>query len=82
MIAMKQVSFTEAKARLSSVVDDARNGQATVITRHGREEAVVVPFSQWQSLTGGASLWDYLTNAPIDGRELTRSPSKMRDFEF
>lgn len=79
---MKEVPLSEAKARLSSVIDDARQGEATVITRHGKKEAVVVAFERWSDLTSSATVWDLLTNAPVDGRDLTRSRTKTRDFDF
>ncbi|MDR4308219.1 type II toxin-antitoxin system Phd/YefM family antitoxin [Chelatococcus sambhunathii] len=79
---MREVSFSEAKARLSSVVDAAKEGEATVITRHGRKEAVVLSYEEWAQASGPRSLWEMLLNAPIDGRELETSRSKMRDVDL
>src|SRR2546425_646352 len=39
---MRQIQLKDAKATLSSVVDDAVHGEPSIITRHGKPEAVVV----------------------------------------
>jgi len=41
----------DAKARLSEVIDRARNEGPQTITRHGREHAVVVSMETYRSLT-------------------------------
>lgn len=53
---MQEIQLREAKATLSAVVDQARAGQPSVITRHGRPEAVVVSFEEWQRLSEVPSL--------------------------
>ncbi|MGD0680068.1 MAG: type II toxin-antitoxin system prevent-host-death family antitoxin [Polyangiaceae bacterium] len=40
---MKRMSVAEAKAHFSELVADARRGKKTVILRHGRPAAAVVP---------------------------------------
>ena len=40
---MEKVQLFEAKARLSELVDRAEAGRETVITRHGRAVARIVP---------------------------------------
>jgi prevent-host-death family protein len=47
---VEELQLHEAKATLSAVVDQARAGQPSVITRHGRPEAVVVSFKEWRRL--------------------------------
>ena len=42
----------EAKARFSQVVDQAKAGQAQIVTRRGEEAAVVVGIEQWKALNG------------------------------
>jgi prevent-host-death family protein len=42
--AMREIQLREAKATLSAVVDEAVRGQPSVITRHGKPEAVVLSF--------------------------------------
>lgn len=43
---MKTVQLRDAKATLSKLVDEAADGEPTIITRHGRPDAVLVPFSK------------------------------------
>ena len=45
---MRKIQLKDAKASLSSVVNDAVRGQPAVITRHGRPEAVVLGFREWE----------------------------------
>jgi prevent-host-death family protein len=40
---MKRMSVAQAKAHFSELVADARRGKKTVILRHGRAAAAVVP---------------------------------------
>jgi antitoxin Phd len=80
-IAMKEIAFTEAKARLSRIVDEAKNGEPTIITRHGRKEAVVVSFEDWKKATSRPFLWDMLTNGAADGREQPRDQSAARKID-
>jgi prevent-host-death family protein len=40
---MKRMSVAEAKAHFSELVADARRGKRTVILRHGKPAAAVVP---------------------------------------
>jgi prevent-host-death family protein len=40
---MKKMSVAEAKARFSELITDARRGKRTVILRHGKPAAAVVP---------------------------------------
>jgi prevent-host-death family protein len=40
---MKQVTATEAKAKLLALLDEVENGEEIVITRHGRTIARITP---------------------------------------
>ena len=42
---MKQASLAEAKAHLSKIVEDASRGVQTMIHRHGKPIAVVIPIA-------------------------------------
>lgn len=44
----------EAKQRFSSVVEAARNDGPQVVTRHGREVAVVLSMDDYRALGGGS----------------------------
>lgn len=61
---MKELQLKDAKATLSAVVDRARAGEATVITRHGRKEAVLVSFEEWQRLSAVPGFADLLLAFP------------------
>lgn len=43
---MQERQLREAKATLSAVIDQARQGHPTTITRHGHPEAVVLSFEE------------------------------------
>jgi len=40
---MRKIQLKDAKANLSAVVDQATQGKPSVITRHGKPEAVALP---------------------------------------
>ncbi len=63
---MREIQLRAAKATLSAVVDDAVRGVPSVITRHGRPEAVLVGFAEWQRLANVPSFGRLLMSAPLD----------------
>jgi antitoxin Phd len=48
--AMREIELKDAKALLASLVDDATQGEPSIITRHGKPEAVIVGFEEWERL--------------------------------
>jgi prevent-host-death family protein len=62
---MREIQLKDAKATLSAVVDDAVAGQPSVITRHGKREAVVVGLKEWERLTQVPSFGRLLMSAPL-----------------
>ncbi len=48
---MREIQLRDAKASLSAVVDEAMQGKPAVITRHGKRQAVVVSYEEWQRLS-------------------------------
>jgi prevent-host-death family protein len=48
---MREIQLRDAKARLSAVVDDVVRGEPAVITRHGKREAVILSFQEWERLS-------------------------------
>lgn len=80
---MHEIQLREAKATLSAVIDKARDGEPSIITRHGRPEAVVMGFEEWQRLTKYHSFADLLLSAPIDEDTIPeRLKGGMRDIDF
>jgi len=48
---MKSIQLKDAKATLSAVVDEAVAGRPSLITRHGKKEAVVISFAEYERLS-------------------------------
>ena len=67
---MREIQLKDAKATLSSVVDDAVQGEPSIITRHGRPEAVVVGFKEWERLVRVPSFGRLLMSAPISAEDI------------
>ena len=77
---MRKIQLRDAKANLSSVVDQATRGKPSVITRHGKPEAVVLGFGDWQRLSNVPSFGRLLMSAPlIDGDLPERGTAPLRD---
>jgi antitoxin Phd len=80
---MQEIQLKDAKASLSAVVDRAVAGNPSVITRHGRPEAVVVSWAEWQRLRNVPSFGRLLMSAPIepgDIPERDRTPHRSEEF--
>jgi antitoxin Phd len=73
---MKEIQLREAKATLSAVVDGAVRGEPALITRHGRPEAVVVSYQEWQRLSRIPSFGRLLMVAPLEKGDLPRRSRK------
>ncbi len=67
---MHEIQLREAKATLSAVVDSARHGEPSIITRHGKPEAVVISFEEWQRLSRVPSFGRLLMAAPVEPGDL------------
>lgn len=67
---MKEVQLKDAKATLSAVVDQAVAGKPTIITRHGRKEAVLISFAEWQRISKVPSFANLLLAFPGDPDDL------------
>lgn len=67
---MKEIQLKDAKATLSSVVDQAKQGHPAVITRHGRKEAVILSFEEYQKLSTVPSLGELLAAFPGEEGDL------------
>jgi antitoxin Phd len=72
----RKIRLRDAKATLSSVVDDAVAGKPSVITRHGRREAVVVGLKEWERLAQVPSFGRLLMSAPLSIADLPRRNRK------
>ena len=64
-------TVAEAKAKFSEVLDQARSQGPQVITKHGRDTAVVVASEEWQRKTKRVgSLAEFFASSPLRGSGL------------
>ena len=62
---MQHVQLKDAKAKLSSLVDASLTGEGSIITRHGKAEAVLISFTEWQRVSKIPSFATLLMSAPL-----------------
>ncbi len=78
--AMREIQLKDAKASLSAVVDEVMQGKPTVITRHGKRQAVVVSYEEWERLSHVPTFGRLLMEAPLTADDLqsrdTSAPRK------
>ncbi len=79
---MREIQLRDAKATLSAVIDTAKRGEPTVITRHGRREAVVLSFVEWERLSQVPSFGRLLMAAPLEPGDLDRNADPPRAVDF
>ena len=80
---MRKIQLRDAKASLSAVVDNAIQGKPSVITRHGKREAVVIGYAEWERLSHVPSFGRLLMSAPVEVTDLpprSRTPIRNADF--
>jgi prevent-host-death family protein len=78
---MREIQLREAKASLSAVVDDAVRGNPAIITRHGRPEAVILSFSEWEKLAHIPSFGQLLMASPLTAGDLPeRNQAPLREI--
>jgi prevent-host-death family protein len=77
-------TVTDAKARLSEVVEKARCDGPQVITKNGRSTAVLVSIEEWERKTArSGSLAEFLLASPLRGvgLDLERSKDDARETQ-
>ena len=80
---MREIQLRDAKARLSSVVDAAIQGEPAIITRHGRKQAVILSFAEWERLPRVPSFGRLLMEAPLEVDDLPmRNAEPMRPVDL
>lgn len=67
---MKEIQLRDAKATLSSVVDDALHGEVSIITRHGRKEAVIMSYEAYKRLSDVPSFGWLLIHSPLEDGDI------------
>jgi prevent-host-death family protein len=79
---MQEVQLRRAKATLSALIDEAKRGEPSIITRHGKPEAVVIGYEEWQRLAHLPSFGRLLMSAPLDpDTEVARDQSGLRPLD-
>jgi prevent-host-death family protein len=74
---MRTISTFEAKNKLSEVIASAERGEPQVITKNGREAAVLISYGEFQRLTAKKeSLSDFLLDSPLRGAKIDLTRSK------
>jgi prevent-host-death family protein len=80
---MREIQLKDAKAKLSAVVDQAAQGEPSIITRHGKPEAVVLGFADWERLCNVPSFGRLLMSAPLEPNDLpARDQVPMRETDL
>jgi len=75
----------EAKARFSELVKQALTQGAQIVTRHGKNVVVVMPYHDYEELTRPReSLSQFLRESPLGGSQLLieRDRSLPREVEI
>jgi len=73
---MREIQLKDAKATLSAVVDQAVRGNPAIITRHGRKEAVVLSFDEYEKLSHVPSFGRLLAFFPGDEDDIPARTGK------
>jgi len=74
---MRKLSTFDAKNRLSEVIAAAESGEPQIITKNGKEMAVVISVREFRRLTARAdSLNDFLLKSPLRDSDLNLTRSK------
>jgi prevent-host-death family protein len=80
---MESIQIRDAKARFSSLIEAAEHGRPTLITRHGKPAAVVVPVEDARRLypERPSSFVDLLLSFP-GGVEFERDQTPPREVDL
>ena len=77
---MKEFQMRDAKAALSELVENAANGEAAVIIRHGKPRAVILGIEEWNRLRNVPSFGRLLASAPLEDADLPpRDTAPLRE---
>lgn len=80
---MRERPLPDVEARLSAVIDDVVRGEPIIIAGHGRPQAVILGFAEWERLSCVPSFGRLLMAAPVqDGDLPERNASPLRPMEF
>jgi antitoxin Phd len=77
-----ELQLRDAEATLSAVIDRARRGEPSIITRHGKPAAVVLGFEDWERLSRVPSFGRLLMAAPLEPGDLERDEAPLRGADL
>lgn len=79
---MKEAQLKDVKATFSAIVDQALAGEPTVVTRHGRKEAVVLSFEEYERLSKVPTFGELLAAFPGEAEDIPeRSQKASRSYK-
>jgi antitoxin Phd len=82
-VLMREIQLRDAKASLSAVVDEAVAGKPAIITRHGKRQAVVIGYEEWERLSHVPTFGRLLMAAPLTTDDLpSRNDSGVRNSDL
>ena len=77
---MRRKGAEEARNQLPELLDAAEKGRSTIITRHGRPVAALVPIGAYNAAAAQESLLPLAGSGPgLWGKSSTRTLRKLRD---
>lgn len=83
---MQRWQLQDAKQQFSRLVDRAREGEPQLVTRHGKEVAVILDVDEYRRLTAphGGDFKKFLFEGPpfFDDLEIERSGELPREIEL
>jgi prevent-host-death family protein len=80
MSTAQQKGAEEARNQLPDLLDAAENGRSTIITRHGRPVAALVPIAQYGAVDRQQSLLPLQgSGRGLWGKDSKRTLRKLRD---
>ena len=81
---MHKWQLHEAKNKLSNLVEIAMNGKIQIITKRGKDAAIIIGIKEYKKLKGQKSnLKEFLLSSPqIDDFEVTRHKAKSREVDL
>jgi antitoxin Phd len=79
---VQEIQLRDAKATLSAVVDQAQQGEPSIITRHGRPEAVILSFEEWQRLSQVPSFGRLLMEAQLEPEDVPERHGSLRENDL
>ncbi|WP_284180349.1 type II toxin-antitoxin system prevent-host-death family antitoxin [Rhabdaerophilum sp. SD176] len=80
---MKTLNLRDAKATFSAVVEAATQGEPTVVTKHGRPAAMIVPIEEGRRIFPDTkpSFADLLLSMPHE-LQIERDQTPMREVDL